>query len=99
MDEVYANFNPDNPEVKYDRARSIEEWILKSGIEYVVMDSRIVDRYYDATSVRLYPETTASYQAFYDDVRTRGKRVYIIAPEPWVIAGSRIEIYDVRHLH
>jgi 4-amino-4-deoxy-L-arabinose transferase-like glycosyltransferase len=99
MDEVYANFNPDNPEVKYDRARSIEEWILKSGIEYVVMDSRIVDRYYDATSVRLYPETTASYQAFYDDVRTRGRRVYIIAPEPWVIAGSRIEIYDVRHLH
>lgn len=97
FEQVYASFTADDPEAAHDRAKPLSEW-LKEGVDYVVLDSRLVDRYSDATSIKLYPETTASYQAFYNEVRQRGKLVYEIHPEPWVQAGARVEIYDVRGL-
>lgn len=98
LDEVYASFNKDDPEAAHDRAKPIEWWITEKGVDFVAMDSRLVDRYYDATSIKLFPETTASYQAFYNDIRARGTLVFKIEPEPFKIAGPRIEIYDVRDL-
>lgn len=98
MNEVYANFHADDPEVAHDRAKTLEEWTQGEGVDFIVLDSRMVDRYYDRTSKRLYPETTASYRAFYDDVRARGKLVYKIEPELWRQAGARVEIYDVRRV-
>lgn len=44
----------------------------------------------------LYPETTASYQAFFNDIRTRGKLIHEAVPAFWHKAGPRVEIYDVR---
>lgn len=98
INEVYANFNADDPEVSHDRAKPISDWIAKKRIQYVAMDSRIVDRYFDPTSVKLFPETTASYQDFYTKIRTRGKLVYQINPKLWHIAGPRIEIYDIQNI-
>ncbi len=98
MNEVYANFNASNPEVAKDRAKSLDQWVQEEGVEYAVLDSRMVDRYYDATSRKLYPETTASYRAYYDDVRSRGKLLFEIGPQFGKQAGARVEIYDVRHL-
>lgn len=95
--QVYASFTADDPEVAHDRAKPLSDWI-QEGVDYIVLDSRLVDRYYDATSERLYPETTASYRAFYDDVRTRGKLAFEIGPVPWKQAGARVEIYDIRGL-
>lgn len=97
-EQVYANFDAENPEVERDRAKSLEQWIVEQGVEFIVMDSRLVDRYYEATSMKLYPEATASYRAFYDDVRTRGTLVYRIEPTLWQQAGARVEIYDVREV-
>lgn len=98
LDEVYANFNATDPEVSHDRAKPISQWIREKGVQYVAMDSRIVDRYFDPTSMKLFPETTASYRAFYTDIRTRGTLVYSITPVPWHIAGPRVEIYDVQNI-
>jgi hypothetical protein len=98
MDEVYANFNAADPEVSHDRAKPLDYWVGEKHVQYIAMDSRIVDRYFDPTSMREYPETTASYQAFYNDVRRRGNLIYRIEPQPWRLAGSRIEIYEVGHL-
>lgn len=95
-EQVYANFTADDPEVARDRAKTLDQWIQVDGVEFIAMDSRLVDRYYDPTSMKLYPETTASYQTFYDDMRARGKLVYKIEPELWRQAGARVEIYDVR---
>lgn len=98
MNEVYANFNAADPEVAKDRAKPLQEWAEKEHVEYVVLDSRMVDRYYDATSQKLYPETTASYRVYYDDVRERGKLLFEIGPKFGKQAGARVEIYDVQHL-
>lgn len=98
MNEVYANFSARDPEVANDRAKSLDQRIRDEGIEYAVLDSRMVDRYYDATSRALYLETTASYRAYYDDVRARGKLLFEIGPKFGKQAGARVEIYDVRHL-
>ncbi len=98
IDEVYANLNAKDPEVSHDRAKSISYWVKEKNVQYIAMDSRIVDRYFDQTSSRLYPEATASYRAFYDDIRARGKLVYRIDPQLWHIAGPRVEIYDVSHI-
>lgn len=98
LNEVYANFNASDPEVSHDRAKSITDWIAEKHIQYVVMDSRIVDRYFDSTSMMLFPETTASYRALYTSIRTQGNLIYSIQPELWHIAGPRIEIYDVRNI-
>lgn len=99
LDEVYSSLNKDDPEVSHDRAKPIEWWIEEKSVDFVAMDSRIVDRYYDATSVKLFPETTASYQAFYNDIRARGKLVFKIEAETFKIAGPRVEIYDVREVN
>jgi 4-amino-4-deoxy-L-arabinose transferase-like glycosyltransferase len=98
LNEVYANFNKDDPEVSHDRARPLEYWVREQGIDFIAMDSRIVDRYFDATSIRLYPETTASYQAFYKDIERRGTLIFEVTPELWRIAGPKVRIYDVRAL-
>lgn len=98
MNEVYANFNAKDPEVSHDRVRPLSYWVQEKDVDFIAMDSRMVDRYYDATSQQLYPETTASYRAFYDDVRARGKLAFEIGPVPWKQAGARVEIYDVRGL-
>lgn len=98
MNEIYANFSADDPEVAKDRAKSLGDWIEQENVRYVVLDSRMVDRYYDATSQQLYPETAASYRQYYDDVRSRGKLLYHVGPEFGKQAGARVEIYDVRHL-
>lgn len=98
FNEVYANFNASDPEVSHDRAKPITDWIAEKRIQYVVMDSRIVDRYFDPTSMTLFPETTASYRALYTSIRTQGRIIYSIQPELWHIAGPRIEIYDVRNI-
>lgn len=95
--EEYANFGRDDRRVADHRARPLSEW-LHEGVDYVVIDSRLADRYYEFTSMKLYPEMTASYRAFYDEIRSRGTRVFLIEPKPWHIAGPRIEIYDVRSL-
>lgn len=98
LNEVYANLNPADPEVSHDRAQSLDTRISHDGIQFVVLDSRIVDRYYDETSRSLYPETTASYRSFFDDVRKRGTLLYKATPQLWFKAGPRIEIYDVRQI-
>jgi len=98
LNEVYANFRPDDPETAYDRAKPLDEWVRNEQVDVVYLDGRLVDRYVDPTTMKLYPETTASYRAFYTDVRTRGRLLYEASPVPWNIAGPRIEIYDVRHL-
>lgn len=98
LNEVYANRSVSNSEVALDRAKPITDWIKEAGIQVVVLDSRMVDRYYDATSRRLFPETTASYQAFYDNIRQSGKLLYQIEPQLGVIAGPKLELYDVRDL-
>ncbi len=98
IDEVYANFNAQDPEVSHDRAKPLSYWTQEKGVQYIAMDSRIVDRYFDPTSVKLFPETTASYQAFYNQIRTQGKKVYSISPQLWHIAGPRVEIYDIRNI-
>jgi 4-amino-4-deoxy-L-arabinose transferase-like glycosyltransferase len=98
MDEVYANFNKIDPEVAHDRAKPLSYWINTKHVQYIVMDSRIVDRYYDPTSIKLFPATTASYRAFYDDIRTHATLVFEAQPKPWIIAGPRVEIYDLRQL-
>lgn len=98
LDEIYANFNASDPEVSHDRAKDITYWTQEKKVQYIAMDSRIVDRYFDATSSRLYPETTASYRAFYEKIRSQGKLVYKIEPELWKIAGPRVEIYDIRDI-
>ncbi len=98
MDEVYANFNVKDPEVWHDRAKPLSFFTKEKGVQYIAMDSRIVDRYFDPTSMKLFPETTASYQAFYARIRTEGKLVYKIEPTLWLIAGPRVEIYDVRDI-
>lgn len=95
-EQVYANFSASDPEVAHDRAKPLRYWIEEHGVDFVVLDSRLVDRYYDLTSMKLYPEATASYRVFYDDVRSRGRLVYEIKPDPWRQAGARIEIFDVR---
>lgn len=58
----------------------------------------MVDRYYEPTSIKLFPETTASYRSFYDDIRQRGTLLYHIEPQLGVIAGPELELYDVRHI-
>lgn len=98
MEHVYANFTPDDPEAAHDRAKSLDYWISEKRIDFIDIDSRLADRYYDPTSMTLYPETTASYRAFYDDVRRRGKLVFEIGPEFGKQAGARVEIYDVRQV-
>lgn len=98
LNEVYANHSVSNPEVALDRAKPISNWIKEAGIQVVVLDSRMVDRYYDTTSRRLFPETTASYRAFYDNIRQSGKLLYQIKPQLGVIAGPKLELYDIRHL-
>ena len=98
MNEVYANFNKEDPEVSHDRAKPLSYWTREQGVQYIAMDSRIVDRYFDPTSVKLFPETTASYQAFYTTIREQGKLMYRISPMLWDIAGPRVEIYDIRDL-
>lgn len=98
MDEVYASFNAKDPEVSHDRAKPLSFFVKEKGVQYIAMDSRIVDRYFDPTSVILFPETTASYQAFYNGIRSQGKLVYKIEPAFWKIAGPRVEIYDVRDI-
>lgn len=95
--EDYANFGREDRRVANHRARPLTEW-LQEGAEYVVIDSRLADRYYEPTSIQLYPDMTASYRSFYDEIRSRGTRVFFIEPEPWQSAGPRIEIYDVRAL-
>lgn len=95
--EEYANFGRSDRRVAEHRARPLKEF-LAEGADYVVLDSRLVDRYYEPTAVRMYPEMTASYREFYDAIRGRGIRVYEIRPEPFRRAGPRIEIYDVRGL-
>ncbi len=98
LNEVYANFNSEDPEVSHDRATPIEKWVTDKNVDFIAMDSRIVDRYFDTTSMKLYPETTASYREFYDSIRKQGKQVFLIEPKPWQLAGPRVEIYDVRGL-
>lgn len=98
INEVYANFNVKDPEVSHDRAKPLSYWTQEQGAQFIAMDSRIVDRYFDPTSVALFPETTASYQAFYQKIREHGKQVYTIEPKLWHIAGPRIEIYDIRNI-
>lgn len=98
IDEVYANLNASDPEVSHDRAKDISYWVKEKNVQYIAMDSRIVDRYFDPTSSRLYPEATASYRAFYEEIRSRGHLVYRIDPKLWHIAGPRVEIYDVSHI-
>lgn len=98
MREEYANFGRDDTRVRDHRARSLADWLTTERVGFVVIDSRMADRYYEPTSVRLYPEMTASYRAFYDEVRRRGALVYAIRPEPFRRAGPRMEIYDVRAL-
>lgn len=98
LNEVYASFNAKDPEVSHDRAKPLSFFTQENGVQYVAMDSRIVDRYFDPTSMRLFPETTASYQAFYTKIRTEGKLLYKIEPTLWHIAGPRVEIYDVRNI-
>ncbi len=96
--EEYANIGGrDDRRIADHRAKPLAEW-LNQGVDYIVLDSRLVDRYYESTSMRLYPEMTASYRAFYDEVRSRGARVFFIEPQPWKSAGPRIELYDVRAL-
>ncbi|MEK7499699.1 MAG: glycosyltransferase family 39 protein, partial [Patescibacteria group bacterium] len=96
MNEVYANFNKQDPEVGHDRAKPLSYWTKEQGVEYVAMDSRIVDRYFDPTSVKLFPETTTSYQAFYTKIRSEGTLLYRIEPKLYTQAGPRVEIYDIR---
>lgn len=98
LNEVYANFNAADPEVSHDRAKPLGYWTQEQHVQFVVMDSRIVDRYFDPTSIKLFPQTTASYQHFYTDIRSRGKLVYRIEPALWQAAGPRVEIYDVTGL-
>lgn len=98
LNEVYANFNKKDPEVSHDRAKPLSYWTQEQAVEYIAMDSRIVDRYFDPTSVALFPETTASYQAFYTKIRAEGKLVYKIQPQLWQMAGPRVEIYDIRNI-
>ncbi len=98
LNEVYANFNAADPEASHDRATPVATWVTEKHIQYIAMDSRIVDRYFDPTSTVLFPETTASYRAFYTDIRTRGELVYRIDPKLWHLAGPRVEIYDVRNI-
>lgn len=97
MGEVYANLGRGSRQVAEHRARSLADW-LAAGADFVVLDYRMVGRYSDPTAVRMYPEHTASYRAFYDEIRARGTLVYRIEPVPWKQAGPRIEIYDVRAL-
>jgi hypothetical protein len=98
MGEVYANFSADDPEVAKDRATPLDHRVEEENVEYIVLDSRMVDRYYDATSQEIYPETTASYRAYYDDVRSRGKLLHTAQPQLGKRAGPRVEIYDVREV-
>ncbi|MGH9856707.1 MAG: ArnT family glycosyltransferase, partial [Acidobacteriota bacterium] len=46
LNEVYASFNPDDPEVGRDRARPLDSWLAEEQLDFIVLDSRIVDRYY-----------------------------------------------------
>ncbi len=98
LGEVYANFNVQDPEVSHDRAKPLDDWIEHEQIDVVYLDARMVNRYWDATSVALYPETTASYRAFYEDIRRRGKLLYHIVPALNGLAGPEVELYDVSHL-
>lgn len=98
MEQVYANLNAKDPEAAYDRAKPLDLWVGEHGVEFIVLDSRMVDRYYDSTTEKLFPETAASYQVFFDDIRSRGKQIYGVGPQPWKAAGPWIEIYDVRNL-
>lgn len=98
LGEVYANFNAQDPESGHDRAKTLDDWIEREHIDVVYMDARMVDRYWDATSMALYPETTASYRAFYEDIRQRGKLLYHITPTLNGLAGPEVELYDVSHL-
>lgn len=98
LHEEYANIGGRHDRRIADhRARPLAEF-LAEGVDYIVIDSRMADRYYEPTAVAMYPEMTDSYREFYDTVRTRGTRVYEIRPVPWQRAGPRIEIYDVRDL-
>ncbi|MBI3255362.1 MAG: glycosyltransferase family 39 protein [Candidatus Andersenbacteria bacterium] len=96
--EVYANFNAADPEVSHDRAKPLSNWVKGQDVDYIAMDSRIVDRYFDTTSIKLYPQTTASYQTFYNDIRSRGTLVFKVEPRLWHAAGPRVEIYDVQQV-
>jgi len=98
LNEVYASLNAADPEVAHDRAKPLEEWIAKEHVQVVYLDARMVDRYYDTTSMRLFPETTASYRAFYDSIRREGKLLYRAEPKLWEIAGPGIELYEVSPL-
>jgi hypothetical protein len=96
--EDYANFGRHDRRVADHRARPLSEWLTTEQVDYVVLDSRLVDRYYDRTSMALFPEMTASYRAFYDEIRARGTRLFLIEPKLWQQAGPRIEIYDIQSL-
>lgn len=98
MREEYANFGRSDRRVADHRSPSLQEWLDRERIDFIAFDSRMVDRYYEPTSMRLYPEMTASYRAFHDEVRRKGKRVYVAEPRRWVRAGPRMEIFDVRGL-
>ncbi|MEX2054914.1 MAG: glycosyltransferase family 39 protein, partial [Candidatus Andersenbacteria bacterium] len=98
MDQIYSNLNAEDPEAAYDRAKPLNEWVGEQGVEFIVLDSRMVDKYYDPTTEKLFPETAASYQLFFNDIRSRGKRIYGVWPQRWKIAGPWIEVYEVKHL-
>lgn len=99
MAEEYANIGGRHDRRIADhRSKTLEQWIAQEHVDFIVFDSRMADRFFETTSVRIYPETTASWRMFITDVRTRGKLVYEIYPIPWKQAGPRVEIYDVRHL-
>lgn len=98
LDEVYANFNPHDPEVGHDRAKTVEYWVNERGVDIIYFDGRMVDRYSEPTSMALYPETTASYREFFSDIQARGRRIYHIAPQLYKLAGPEVSLYDVSHL-
>lgn len=97
--EEYANIGGrDDRRVADHRARPLSSWLSEERVDVIVIDSRLADRYYEPTSTRLYPEMTASYRAFYNEVRSTGKLLYEIRPRRFVRAGPHIEVYDMRAL-
>jgi hypothetical protein len=84
------------------RQGSIEDSVVPSvqerveaGAEYIVTSSFFKAFFYHPNVKRFYPNYTAKWRDFYQELEETGERIYQTGPSKWRIAGPEITVYSL----